>query len=132
MDLEYFLELFLGGLVKGSIYALIALGYTMVYGIIELINFAHGEIYMLGAYTALIVASVLTVLGFPHLSIVVIAGLAAVIYASAYGFTVEKVAYKPLRKAPRLSPSSAPSVCPSSSRTMCFWPRPTNSSPFPS
>ena len=104
MDLEYFLELFLGGLVKGSIYALIALGYTMVYGIIELINFAHGEIYMLGAYTALIVASVLTVLGFPYLAILVIAGLAAVIYAAAYGFTIEKVAYKPLRQAPRLSP----------------------------
>ncbi|MFA7425952.1 MAG: branched-chain amino acid ABC transporter permease LivH, partial [Desulfosarcinaceae bacterium] len=53
MDLQYFAELFLGGLTRGSIYALIALGYTMVYGIIELINFAHGEIYMIGAFTGL-------------------------------------------------------------------------------
>jgi len=51
--MEYFFELFLSGLTRGSIYALIALGYTMVYGIIELINFAHGEIYMIGAFTAL-------------------------------------------------------------------------------
>ena len=65
--MEYFFELFLGGLTRGSIYALIALGYTMVYGIIELINFAHGEIYMIGAFTALIVASVLTVMGLNQL-----------------------------------------------------------------
>jgi branched-chain amino acid transport system permease protein len=101
--MEYFLELFLGGLTRGSIYALIALGYTMVYGIIELINFAHGEIYMIGAFTALIVCGVLTLLGFNHVAILVIAAGVAVIYASAYGFTVEKIAYKPLRKAPRLS-----------------------------
>ncbi|MGD8270557.1 MAG: branched-chain amino acid ABC transporter permease LivH, partial [Desulfobacterales bacterium] len=50
-DFNYFMELFLAGLTRGSIYALIALGYTMVYGIIELINFAHGEIYMIGAFT---------------------------------------------------------------------------------
>ncbi len=101
--MEYFIELFLGGLTRGSIYALIALGYTMVYGIIELINFAHGEIYMIGAFTALIVASVLTLLGFNELSILVIASLCAVIWAASYGFTIEKLAYKPLRKAPRLS-----------------------------
>jgi branched-chain amino acid transport system permease protein len=101
--MEYFLELFLGGLTRGSIYALIALGYTMVYGIIELINFAHGEIYMIGAFTALIVASVLTLQGWNHLAILVIASLAAVIYSSAYGYTAEKLAYKPLRRAPRLS-----------------------------
>jgi len=101
--MEYFLEIFLGGLTRGSIYALIALGYTMVYGIIQLINFAHGEIYMIGAFTALIVASVLTMLGMNTISILVLASIAAVIYASAYGFTVEKIAYKPLRHAPRLS-----------------------------
>jgi len=103
MDLQYLFELFLGGLVRGSIYALIALGYTMVYGIIELINFAHGEIYMIGAFTALIIASVLTMMGFNQLSVIVLASVAAVVYACAYGFTVEKLAYKPLRKAPRLS-----------------------------
>ena len=103
VDLEYFLELFLGGLTRGSIYALIALGYTMVYGIIELINFAHGEIYMIGAFTALIIASVLTMLGWNVVAILVIASTAAVGYSSAYGYTVEKMAYKPLRQAPRLS-----------------------------
>lgn len=101
--MEYFLELLLGGLTRGSIYALIALGYTMVYGIIGLINFAHGEIYMIGAFTALIVASVLTLQGWNHIAIIVIASIAAVIYSSSYGYTAEKLAYKPLRRAPRLS-----------------------------
>jgi len=102
--MAYFLELLLSGLTRGSIYALIALGYTMVYGIIGLINFAHGEIYMIGAFTALIVASLLNIAGLPHLAVLILASLAAVIYAAAYGFTVEKLAYKPLRNAPRLSP----------------------------
>ncbi|MBW2557771.1 MAG: branched-chain amino acid ABC transporter permease LivH [Deltaproteobacteria bacterium] len=101
--MDYFLELFLGGLTRGSIYALIALGYTMVYGIIELINFAHGEIYMIGAFTALIVISVLTLMGMNGIAMLVIAGVVAVMYSSAYGYTVEKIAYKPLRNAPRLS-----------------------------
>lgn len=101
--MDYFLELFLGGLTRGSIYALIALGYTMVYGIIELINFAHGEIYMIGAFTGLIVISVLSILGLNEVAIILIAALVAVIYSAAYGFTVEKIAYKPLRNAPRLS-----------------------------
>ena len=103
MDWEYFWELFFGGLTRGSIYALIALGYTMVYGIIELINFAHGEIYMIGAFTALIVTGVLTLLGWNHIAILVLAALAAVVYSAAYGYTIEKIAYKPLRNAPRLS-----------------------------
>ena len=101
--MEYFLELFLGGLTRGSIYALIALGYTMVYGIVQLINFAHGEIYMIGAFTALIVAAVLSMLGWNPITILLIASLAAVVYSCAYGWTLEKIAYKPLRKAPRLS-----------------------------
>ena len=103
MDIEYFFELFLGGLTRGSIYALIALGYTMVYGIIQLINFAHGEIYMIGAFTALIIAGLLTLAGWNALAILVIASVAAVLYSSAYGWTMEKIAYKPLRNAPRLS-----------------------------
>jgi len=101
--MDYFIELFLGGLTRGSIYALIALGYTMVYGIIQLINFAHGEIYMLGAFTALIVAGILSMLGWNQFSILVIASIVAVVYSAAYGFTIEKIAYKPLRQAPRLS-----------------------------
>jgi branched-chain amino acid transport system permease protein len=102
--MNYFGELFFSGLTRGSIYALLALGYTMVYGILELINFAHGEIYMIGAFTALIVASVLTLKGFSSISILILAAVAAVIYSAAYGFTVEKIAYKPLRQAPRLAP----------------------------
>ncbi|HSO09486.1 MAG TPA: branched-chain amino acid ABC transporter permease LivH [Desulfoprunum sp.] len=102
--MDYFVELFFGGITRGAIYALIALGYTMVYGIIGLINFAHGEIYMIGAFTAFIVATVLSIYGFPLLAIVILAGFAAVIWSSAYGYTVERIAYKPLRHAPRLSP----------------------------
>jgi branched-chain amino acid transport system permease protein len=102
--MDYFLELFFGGLTRGSIYALIALGYTMVYGIIELINFAHGEIYMIGAFTALIIASVLALAGMSGLSVLILASVIAVLYSACYGFTVEKIAYKPLRQAPRLSP----------------------------
>lgn len=102
--MEYFSQLFLGGLTRGSIYALIALGYTMVYGIIQLINFAHGEIYMIGAFTALIAASILSLLGFSGISLLVLASLVAIVYSSAYGYTIEKIAYKPLRKAPRLAP----------------------------
>ncbi|MBF0451439.1 MAG: branched-chain amino acid ABC transporter permease LivH [Candidatus Magnetomorum sp.] len=100
----YFVELFIGGLTRGSIYALIALGYTMVYGIIELINFAHGEIYMIGAFIALIVSGIMTMLGYAGLSVFFTAMLVAVLYSSAYGYTLEKIAYKPLRNAPRLSP----------------------------
>ncbi len=102
--MDYFIELVFSGLTRGAIYALIALGYTMVYGIIGLINFAHGEIYMIGAFTAFIVATILSILGFPALAIIVLAGLAAVIWSASYGYTIEKIAYKPLRHAPRLSP----------------------------
>lgn len=101
--MDYFLELFLSGLTRGSIYALIALGYTMVYGIIQLINFAHGEIYMIGAFVALIVSGVMTIYGFSGVSILILAALIAVIYSAAYGYTLEKIAYRPLRNAPRLS-----------------------------
>ncbi len=101
--MDYFIELLFSGLSRGAIYALIALGYTMVYGIIGLINFAHGEIYMIGAFTSFIIATILTILGFPGLAIILLAGLAAVIWSASYGYTIEKVAYKPLRHAPRLS-----------------------------
>jgi branched-chain amino acid transport system permease protein len=75
----------------------------MVYGIIQLINFAHGEVYMIGAFTALIVASILSILGWNEIAILFIASVVAVVYSMAYGYTLEKVAYKPLRHAPRLS-----------------------------
>jgi branched-chain amino acid transport system permease protein len=75
----------------------------MVYGIISLINFAHGEIYMIGAFTALIVIGVLTLAGWNGTAILLLAAAAAVIYAAAYGWTMERIAYRPLRHAPRLS-----------------------------
>lgn len=102
--MEYFIELFFSGLTRGAIYALIALGYTMVYGIIGLINFAHGEMYMIGAFTALIVSTVLSIYGLPLPAILILTGLAAAVWTAAYGFTVERLAYRPLRRAPRLSP----------------------------
>lgn len=102
--MEYFLQLVLAGLTKGSIYALIALGYTMVYGVFKLINFAHGEIYMIGAFTALIVGGVLQIAtDFPPLIIFVISMAAAIFFSAAYGVTMERIAYRPLRRAPRLT-----------------------------
>lgn len=101
--MEYFIRLFVAGLSRGSIYALLALGYTMVYGIIQLINFAHGEIYMIGAFTALLAAGVLGASGLPALGLLAIVLLIAMLWSAAYGFTVEKIAYRPLRGAPRLS-----------------------------
>jgi Branched-chain amino acid ABC-type transport system, permease components len=102
--MDYFIELLFSGLTRGSIYALIALGYTMVYGIIGLINFAHGEIYMIGAFTALIASTVLSILGLPLPAILVLTALAAVVWAGAYGYTVERLAYRPLRNAPVCRP----------------------------
>ncbi|MDA3851342.1 MAG: branched-chain amino acid ABC transporter permease LivH [Spirochaetaceae bacterium] len=101
--MEYLVRLLMSGTVKGSIYALIALGYTMVYGIIQLINFAHGEIYMIGAFTALIIGATLANAGVPVTLVLIIALLAAMVYSAAYGVTMEKIAYKPLRNSPRLS-----------------------------
>ncbi|MDR3038143.1 MAG: branched-chain amino acid ABC transporter permease LivH [Candidatus Adiutrix sp.] len=102
--MEYFRDLFISGLTKGSIYALIALGYTMVYGIVALINFAHGEIYMIGAFTALIASMVLSQAGLAGWGLLMSVGVVAVLYAAMYGWTVEKIAYKPLRGATRLAP----------------------------
>jgi len=102
--MDYFLELFVSGLTRGSIYALIALGYTMVYGLLELINFAHGEIYMLGGFTGLIAATLFSFAGLPPLAVLLLAAVAAVAWAAAWGLAVERVAYRPLRAAPRLAP----------------------------
>ena len=103
MNVEFFFNLLFSGLTRGSIYALLALGYTMVYGIIKLINFAHGEVYMIGAFTALIMTSVFTILGMPVAAIIGLVALISIVWSAMYGYTMEKVAYKPLRQAPRLS-----------------------------
>jgi len=106
------LQQILNGLTLGAIYALIALGYTMVYGILEFINFAHGEIYMLGAYFAIIALGLLTQWGVNTWTIApLLVILFAMAFSAAYGATVERIAYRPLRQAPRLSPLiSAPGV----------------------
>jgi branched-chain amino acid transport system permease protein len=103
---DTFLQQLVNGLTLGSVYALVALGYTMVYGIIGLINFAHGEVVMIGAMVAL---SVITALVGAHLPIpavfIIIAGLfVAIVVCMAIAFSMEKIAYRPLRKAPRLAP----------------------------
>jgi len=89
------------------VYALIALGYTMVYGILQLINFAHGEVYMLGAYLGIIVLGVLTALGLPLYSLtlsLLITILVSMVFCAAYGAVIERVAYRPLRNAAKLAP----------------------------
>ncbi|MBN2810819.1 branched-chain amino acid ABC transporter permease LivH [Treponema zuelzerae] len=101
--MEYFLKLFLSGTAKGSIYALMALGYTMVYGIVQLINFAHGEVYMIGGFTALIVGGFLYSAGFPIYLVLLISVVVSVFFSAAFGVTIEKIAYLPLRNKPRLS-----------------------------
>lgn len=101
----YLIQQLINGLTIGSTYALIAIGYTMVYGIIGMINFAHGEIYMIGSYVTFIVIAGLLGMGLVSLPIILIVALiVAVIIASTYGWTVERVAYRPLRGSNRLIP----------------------------
>lgn len=93
------------GLVLGSIYGLIAIGYTMVYGIIGMINFAHGEVYMLSAYLAAIVIALLAFLGIHHIVFVLfLTFIFALLITACYGWTIEKLAYRPLRDSTRLAP----------------------------
>ncbi len=104
--MDIFLQQLINGLVLGSVYALIALGYTMVYGILELINFAHGEVVMIGAMVTLAVVNALMASGvdLPGIVIVVTGLLVAVPACMALGFAIERIAYRPLRRAPRLAP----------------------------
>jgi branched-chain amino acid transport system permease protein len=103
---DIFLQQILNGLVLGSIYALIALGYTMVYGIMGLINFAHGEVVMFGAMITITIIGVLTGMGMslPGPVIVLLALMLAVPVCMLMGFAIERIAYRPLRNAPRLAP----------------------------
>ena len=102
--MDIFIQQIINGLVLGSIYALVALGYTMVYGIMGLINFAHGEVVMIGAMVAITVIKLLANSGLPSLLIVLIGLVAAAMVCMAVGFTIERVAYRPLRNAPKLAP----------------------------
>lgn len=102
-----FFQQLINGLTVGCVYALIALGYTMVYGILEFINFAHGEIYMLGAYLGIIFLAFFTAIGLTSYSIalsLIFTIVLSVVCCSAYGYLMERTAYRPLRSAPRLSP----------------------------
>ena len=102
--MDIFLQQIINGLVQGSIYALVALGYTMVYGIMGLINFAHGEVVMIGTLVTITVAGTLIKAGMP-VALAAMAGISAsVLVCIALGWGLERIAYRPLRNAPRLTP----------------------------
>ena len=102
--MEIFLQQIINGLVQGSVYALVALGYTMVYGILGLINFAHGEVVMIGAMLALSALTALLGLGVPPLLALPFSIALAMAGCMALGYSIERIAYRPLRHAPRLAP----------------------------
>jgi branched-chain amino acid transport system permease protein len=101
---DIFFQQIINGLVLGSMYALVALGYTMVYGIINLINFAHGEVLMVGALTSWTVVSALEQSGMPGWLRLLLSVPVAIAVCATLNYTIEKVAYRPLRNAPRLAP----------------------------
>lgn len=102
--MEYFAQQLINGLTIGSIYGLIAVGYTMVYGIVGMINFAHGEIYMIGAFVGVIALTVLGAAGLAFVPLLIaLALVASIAITSVYGYTLEKVAYRPLRGSTRLA-----------------------------
>jgi branched-chain amino acid transport system permease protein len=101
--MDTFIQQIINGLVLGSVYALVALGYTMVYGIINLINFAHGEVLMVGALTSWTVVVALQGT-MPGWALMLLSLVAAIVVCSILNFAVEKIAYRPLRNAPRLAP----------------------------
>lgn len=103
--MAYFLQQFINGLTLGAVYGLIAIGYTMVYGIIGMINFAHGEIYMIGAFITVIGFAVISAAGVGSIALaLLIVLLVSIVVTSLYGWSVERVAYRPLRKSTRLAP----------------------------
>ena len=103
--MEYFLQQLINGVTLGAIYGLIAIGYTMVYGIIGMINFAHGEIYMIGAFISVISFLVLGTVGITWVPLaVIIVLIVTMVLTAVYGWTVERIAYRPLRGSFRLAP----------------------------
>jgi branched-chain amino acid transport system permease protein len=104
MDFSTLLQQIINGLVLGCMYALVALGYTMVYGIINLINFAHGEVLMVGALVSWSVVTALAGTGLPGWVLMLISLICAIVVCTLLNFMIEKVAYRPLRNAPRLAP----------------------------
>ena len=103
--MEYFVQQLINGITLGSIYGLIAIGYTMVYGIIGMINFAHGDIFMVGAFLALIAFLVLVAFGITAVPLaLLVVLLVSMALTALYGWTVERIAYRPLRGSSRLAP----------------------------
>ena len=102
--MDIFIQQLINGLTLGAVYAVVALGYTMVYGIIQLINFAHGDVVMVGAMVAFSVIGALAPSGQPPLVIVLVATGCAVSACVLIGYAMERLAYRPLRGAPRLAP----------------------------
>ena len=102
--MDIFLQQIINGLTLGAVYAVVALGYTMVYGIIQLINFAHGEVVMIGAMVALTMINLLAGSGLPASVIVAIGTGCAIPACVGVGYAIERLAYRPLRRAPRLAP----------------------------
>ena len=104
-DIYHVSQQLVNGLTVGSTYALIAIGYTMVYGIIGMINFAHGEVYMIGSYVAFIAIAGLAMFGIHSLPLLMtVAFIASIVVTSAYGYSIERIAYRPLRGSNRLIP----------------------------
>ncbi len=102
--MDYFLQQLINGLTLGAIYGLIAIGYTMVYGIIGMINFAHGEIFMIGAFIALITFVILAPVGAGMVALaLIVVLLVSMLLTAVYGWTLERIAYRPLRGSPRLA-----------------------------
>src|SRR5689334_7504214 len=103
--MDYFLQQLINGITLGSIYALVAIGYTMVYGIIGMINFAHGDIFMVGSFLALIAFLALLAIGVTAVPLALfLVLLIAMLLTALYGWTVERIAYRPLRHSFRLAP----------------------------
>src|SRR6188768_516502 len=103
--MDYFAQQLINGIVLGSIYGLIAIGYTMVYGIVGMINFAHGDIFMIGGFIALISFLILVSFGLTFVPVILlIVLLVAMVITALYGWTVERIAYRPLRHSFRLAP----------------------------
>ncbi|MBI5625814.1 MAG: branched-chain amino acid ABC transporter permease, partial [Nitrosomonadales bacterium] len=102
--MEILLQQIINGLVQGSVYALVALGYTMVYGILGLINFAHGEVVMVGAMLAISSLTALLGIGMPPLLALPLSAVLAMLGCMALGYGIERIAYRPLRHSPRLAP----------------------------
>jgi branched-chain amino acid transport system permease protein len=107
MDVDFFVQQLVNGVTLGSVYALIALGYSMVYGILKLLNFAHGEVYMMGAFIGYFVLTGLGGSSSPNLPVALVLTLmflAGMLGAGLLGVVIERFAYRPLRNAPRIAP----------------------------